>query len=263
MADGLQNEGSTVTTRPDPTERVNQSIKDAVSAAREVIEAKLDKNYEIYHERFRSFDQQYQNTKTIAEERVRNIGEEIIRLRNEIVSKNEVSQRWLAQDNIVKIMKETSDERLKMIFDKIKENTENITDKIKDNQATAKAAVEAAFSAANAANAAAFAAAGAAADKQEKSFIKLLDTLGATVTDLKDRIVVMEGKNSVADPTTMAAITSMSHNIDVLKESRDLTAGRSQQTETSTGTWIAIIAALAALALVVVDFAGVLKNYPH
>lgn len=211
MADG--DHESTVTTRPDPTERVNQSIKDAVSSLRSLFEAKIEKNHDVDQERFKSIDAQLKSLRGMSDERVQMILD-----------------------------------RIRTNTDIIKANAETITDKIKVSQDTAKAAVEAAF-----------AAAGAAADKQEKSFIKLLDTLGATVNDLKDRIVVMEGKASIANPSTSDAIRNMNSTIELLKESRDQNLGRHVQSDTSTGTWIAIVAALAALALVVVDFAGIIK----
>jgi hypothetical protein len=205
MAEG---DNRDIVTRPDPTERVNQSINEAIEGLRLLFEAKLEKNHEVDIERFRSLELQQKNSRDM------------------------------------------SDERVEMILDRLKANTEMITDKIKDHRETAKAAVEAAF-----------AAAGTAQDKQEKSFIKLLDTLGATVNDLKDRIVVMEGKASVADPSISTAVRENAINITALKEFRDLSSGRSQQHETSTGTWIAIIAAVAAMALVLVDAAGLIR--PH
>jgi hypothetical protein len=106
----------------------------------------------------------------------------------------------------------------------------------------------------------AFAAANAASDKQEKSFIKLLDTLGATVTDLKDRIVVMEGKSSVADPATSVAIHDLTTTAATLKATLDTSAGRREKASESVTMIIAVVASFAALALVVVDLFGVLKR---
>jgi hypothetical protein len=240
MAEGEQRElfnrfENTVVTRPDPTERVNQSIKDAVKAVQELLEAKLDKNTEIYQERYRILEV------------------EMNRLRDGLVTRHEHEQHWKDSDdkfhaNSIMILDKIKNNNDSM-FDRIKTNQETIIDKIKSNQEYAKSAVEAAFTTA-----------GTAADKQEKSFIKLLDTLGATVTDLKDRIVVMEGKSSIVDPTINNAIRENAIGLAALKESKDLITGRHQQSETSTGTWIAIIAAIAAMALVLVDAAGLIHK---
>jgi hypothetical protein len=64
------------------------------------------------------------------------------------------------------------------------------------------------------------------ADKQDRSF-------SATINDLKERIVVVEVK---------------------------LTSERQHKFETSFGTWIAIVASIAALILVTIDFSGILRN---
>jgi hypothetical protein len=77
---------------------------------------------------------------------------------------------------------------------------------------------------------AAFAAAGAAAQKQEDAFTKQIDQLTSNVqliskasddklTDLKDRIVAMESRSSVMDPTTVATLRYQAQTIGVLKQS--------------------------------------------
>jgi len=64
------------------------------------------------------------------------------------------------------------------------------------------------------------------ADKQDRSF-------SGTINDIKERVIVIEVK---------------------------LAAGRHRQNETSFGTWIAIVASIAALIIVTLDFLGVLRN---
>ena len=77
---------------------------------------------------------------------------------------------------------------------------------------------------------AAFSAAGAAAQKQEAAFTKQIDQLTSNVqliakasddklTDLKDRIVAMEGRSSISDPNTAAALQNMASAISSLKSS--------------------------------------------
>ena len=79
---------------------------------------------------------------------------------------------------------------------------------------------------------AAFAAAGTAAQKQEAAFTKQIDQLTTNVqliskasddklTDLKDRIVAMESRSSVTDPTTVAALRDQAQTIAILKQSND------------------------------------------
>ena len=111
---------------------------------------------------------------------------------------------------------------------------------------------------------AAFVAAAAAASKQETAFTKQIDQLTANVqliakasddklTDLKDRIVAMEGRSSVSDPTTAATLRDMGSVISSLKASNDQNVGGRQQKADIT-TWIfSAIAAASALAFLVID----------
>jgi hypothetical protein len=148
------------------------------------------------------------------------------------------TERFKAVEGLIVAAKDISNERFKLLIDKM--DADRRSDK--DNTNTA------------------FTAANAASDKQEKSFIKLLDTLGATVTDLKDRIVVMEGKSSVADPATSVAIHDLTTSAAALKATLDTTAGRREKGSESGAMIFAVIASFAALALVVVDLFGVLKR---
>ncbi len=148
------------------------------------------------------------------------------------------AERFKAVEAVVQGYKEVSNDRFKLLIDKIEADRRSD----KDNSNTA------------------FAAANAASDKQEKSFIKLLDTLGATVTDLKDRIVVMEGKSSVADPATSVAIHDLTASAATIKATLDTSAGRREKSSEGVTMIIAVVASFAALALVVVDLFGVLKR---
>ncbi len=87
---------------------------------------------------------------------------------------------------------------------------------------------------------AAFAAASAAAQSQESAFTKQIDQLASNVqliskasddklTDLKDRIVAMESRSSVMDPTTVAALRDQAQTIAVLKQSNDQGSGTYRQ----------------------------------
>jgi hypothetical protein len=87
---------------------------------------------------------------------------------------------------------------------------------------------------------AAFSAAGAAGQKQEAAFTKQIDQLTSNVqliakasddklTDLKDRIVAMEGRSSISDPNTAAALRDMANAISTLKTSNDQNVGGHQQ----------------------------------
>lgn len=192
----MSDQDTIVTTRPDPTERVLQTVNEAVRSLRELLEAKIDMAHQVTAERFRALE-------------AVGLG-----------------------------YKDASSDRFKLLIDKM--DADRRTDKENANTA--------------------FAAANAASDKQEKSFIKLLDTLGATVTDLKDRIVVMEGKSSVADPATSVAIHDLAASAATIKATLDTSAGRREKASEGVTMIIAVVASFAALALVVVDLFGVLKR---
>jgi hypothetical protein len=117
---------------------------------------------------------------------------------------------------------------------------------------------------------AAFAAASAAAQKQEDAFTKQIDQLVVSASqitkafddkiddlkkimddkfgDLKDRIVVMESRSSVMDPTTVAALRDQAQTIAVLKQSNDQGSGAYRQ-RTDSNTWI--FSAIAAAGVIV------------
>jgi hypothetical protein len=113
---------------------------------------------------------------------------------------------------------------------------------------------------------AAFAAASAAAQKQEAAFTKQIDQLVVSASqitkafddkiddlkkimddkfgDLKDRIVVMESRSSVIDPTTLTTLRDQAQTIAVLKQSNDQGSGAYRQ-RTDSNTWIFAAAAVA------------------
>jgi hypothetical protein len=110
----------------------------------------------------------------------------------------------------------------------------------------------------------AFAAAGTAAQKQEAAFTKQIDQLTSNVqliskasddklTDLKDRIVAMESRSSVIDPTTVATLRDQAQTIAVLKQSNDQGSGAYRQ-RTDTTAWIfSAIAAAVAIAMIAIE----------
>jgi hypothetical protein len=109
---------------------------------------------------------------------------------------------------------------------------------------------------------AAFVAAAGASQKQEAAFTKQIDQLTVNVqliskvtddklADLKDRIVAMEGRTSISDPNTAAALRDMTMAIAALKTSSDTGAGGTQQ-RTESSTWIlGVVGALVAVGVLV------------
>ena len=117
-----------------------------------------------------------------------------------------------------------------------------------------------------------------ASQKQEAAFTKQMDQLTASVLqiskaaddklndlkkttddklgDLKDRIVAMEGRSSVSDPHTAVALREMSSSIATLKSISDQSAARRDQSSSSMALIIAIVAAVAAVGIVLVDWLG-------
>jgi hypothetical protein len=120
-----------------------------------------------------------------------------------------------------------------------------------------------------------------ASQKQEAAFTKQIDQLTAIVAqtakanddklndlkktnddkfnDLKDRLVAMEGRTSISDPTTAAALRDMANSITALKSSSDVGSGRRVQGSESMALILSIVAAVAAVGIVIVDwvaFAG-------
>jgi hypothetical protein len=112
--------------------------------------------------------------------------------------------------------------------------------------ADVKSAVDAAFAAAAAGVSQQNEANFLASQKQELAFTKQIDQLAASVVqiskanddklnDLKDRLVAMEGRSSVIDPTTVAALRDQAQTIAVLKQSNDQASGVYRQRTDSTG----------------------------
>ena len=71
--------------------------------------------------------------------------------------------------------------------------------------------------------------------------------------DLKDRIVVIESRSSVIDPTTVAALREQAQTIAVLKQSNDQGSGAYRQ-RTDSNTWIfSAIAAVGVIAMIAIE----------
>jgi hypothetical protein len=204
-----------VTPVPDPTTLTNQLVERAVSAVREIIDTRFEGNHALYDERFRAI------TERFAE-------------RFELNEKQTIKAA-----------------------------------------ADVKSAVDAAFAAAASGVSQQNQANFLASQKQEAAFTKQIDQLAASVAqlakanddklndlkktnddkfaDLKDRIVAMEGRSSISDPNTAAALRDMASAISTLKASNDQNVGGRQQKADIT-TWIfSAIAAASALAFLVID----------
>jgi hypothetical protein len=115
-----------------------------------------------------------------------------------------------------------------------------------------------------------------ASQKQEAAFAKQIDQLADNVRqiskaigdqindlkktnddkfgDLKDRIVAMEGRSSVSDPNTAAALRDTASAISTLKQSRDEGFRWRQQKADSTAWIFSAIAVAIAIAVMAIDF---------
>jgi hypothetical protein len=144
--------------------------------------------------------------------------------------------------------------------------------------ADVKSAVDAAFAAAASGVAQQNQANFLASQKQENAFTKQIDQLAASVAqiskanddklsdlkktnddkfgDLKDRIVAMEGRSSISDPAMASAMRDMANVIGTLKTASDQGTGRNEQGSASIALMISIIAAVAAVGIVLVDWIG-------
>ena len=74
------------------------------------------------------------------------------------------------------------------------------------------------------------------------------------LTDLKDRIVAMESRSSVIDPTTVSALRDQAQLIAALKQSNDQGSGAYRQRTDSTAWIFSAIAAAVAIAVLAMDF---------
>lgn len=141
--------------------------------------------------------------------------------------------------------------------------------------ADVKSAVDAAFAASASGVAQQNQANFLASQKQEAAFTKQIDQLAANVAqiskanddklndlkkinddkfgDLKDRLVAMEGRSSISDPTTAASLRDMANAITALKTSRDEGTGSRQQRSDMTAWIFSAIAAACALGFLAID----------
>jgi hypothetical protein len=125
---------------------------------------------------------------------------------------------------------------------------------------TKAAAVDAAFAGIRQLNQANF----LASQKQEAAFAKHTDQLAAsvvqiskahddTINELKNRLVAMERRSSIPDPTTAAALRDMASAISTLKQSRDEGSGGRQQKADSTAWIFSAIAAAVAIGMMAIE----------
>jgi hypothetical protein len=76
------------------------------------------------------------------------------------------------------------------------------------------------------------------------------------LNDLTDRVVAMERRSSISDPTTAAALRDMASAISALKSTSDVGSGGSRQ-RTESSTWIfGAVAAVVAVGVIVLDVFG-------
>ena len=208
---------------PDPTTLTNELVRAAVTAAVDRIEARMDGTDKLQSEKFIAIEQRI------------------------IANREAVDARFELLDK--QTVKASSD---------------------------VKSAVDAAFAAAKEAVSQQNLANQQASQKQEAAFTKQIDQLAASVAqiskanddklndirktnddkinDLKDRIVAMEGRSSISDPTTAAALRDMANAISALKSSSDQGSGRRVQGSETLAIIISIVAAMAAVGVVLVDW---------
>jgi hypothetical protein len=250
--------GQIVTTIPDPTTLTNQLVERAVSAAREIIETRFEGNHALYDERFRSFAERLE----INDKQTSKVAGDV---------KSAVDAAFAAVTAGATQQSQAYDERFRAIAERFELLDKQTIKAASDVKSAVDAAFAAAASGVSQQNQANF----LASQKQEAAFTKLIDQLAASVAqtskanddklndlkkinddkfgDLKDRIVAMEGRSSVSDPTTAATLRDMASVISSLKASNDQNLGGRQQKADIT-TWIfSAIAAASAFAFLVID----------
>jgi len=214
---------------PDPTTLTNELVRAAVTAAVDRIEARMDGTDKLQIEKFNAIEQR------------------IVANREGVEARFEL----LAQQTV----KAASD---------------------------VKSAVDAAFAAAASGvqqqNNANF----LASQKQEAAFTKQIDQLAASVAqisrasddklndlkktnddkfgDLKDRIVAMEGRSSISDPTTAAALRDMANAISALKSSSDQGTGRHEQGSASLALIFSLVATALAAGVLIIDLVSLMTR---
>ena len=208
---------------PDPTTLTNELVRAAVTAAVDRLEARMDGTDKLQSEKFVAIEHRLIANREAVEDRFKLEGEAKVKAASDV-----------------------------------------------------KSAVDAAFAAAAAGVAQQNQANFLASQKQEAAFTKQMDQLTTSVLqisktaddklndlkkttddklgDLKDRIVAMEGRSSISDPTTAAALRDMANAISALKSSNDQGSGRRVQGSETMAVIISIVAAMAAVGVVLVDW---------
>lgn len=229
---------------PDPTTLTNQLVTRAIQAIREVLETKIE---DIDNRLNRLEPMLFERLVATMETNNALYSEKLLAVRIEIDALRLLKAHDLASmlsrvDGETATIKHFYDEKFRSL----------------DAQ-TSKAVIDVRI-----AMDAAFAAASAAAQKQESAFTKQIDQLTSNVqliskasddklTDLKDRIVAMESRSSVMDPTTVAALRDQAQTIAILKQSNDQGSGAYRQRADS-NTWIfSAIAAAGVIAMIAIE----------
>jgi hypothetical protein len=236
---------------PDPTTLTNQLVSRAVSAVREVLESRIE---DIDNRLNRLEPMLFERLVTTMETNNALYSQKLLGVHSEIDSLRLLKAHDLASmQSRVDGVAAFYDEKFRSL----------------DGQ-TSKAVIDVRI-----AMEAAFAAASAAAQKQENAFTKQIDQLVVSASqitkafddkiddlkkimddkfgDLKDRIVVMESRSSVIDPTTVAALREQAQTIAVLKQSNDQ-GSRAYRQRTDSNAWIfAAIAAAVAIAMMAME----------
>jgi hypothetical protein len=271
---------------PDPTTLTNQLVTRAVSAVREVLEtqiseinnrvnrmeptlfdrltASMEQLKELHGEKFKalaiSIDTNTKNTDE-AQTSIQRFYDEKFRSPDTQTAKAAFDVRSAMEAAFVAAG--DAQQKQEAAFTKQIEATDLATRQFYDEKfrsldaQTTKAAADV-----RSAMEAAFVAAAGASQKQEAAFTKQIDQLTVNVqliskvtddklADLKDRIVAMEGRTSISDPNTAAALRDMTMAIAALKTSSDTGAGGTQQ-RTESSTWIlGVVGALVAVGVLV------------
>jgi len=259
---------------PDPTQLTNELVTKATSSLRDIIETRVT-----------GLEGHIRSIETTLNRHV-DIAISDIEKRFAIQINAEVEKAQNGRDAV----KELLTTKIAALSDTVAANRQLVHDRFDLNDkatikaaADVKSAVDAAFAAAATGVATQNQANYLASQKQEAAFTKALDTLALNVAgsakslddklndikrnsddkvnDLKDRIVAMESRTSISDPTTANALRDMANAITLLRTHADSGAGREKGLGQAGAiiVGIAIVAGVAAAILVdiITRFAGV------
>jgi hypothetical protein len=218
--DQLPNQPSGWRPVPDPTTLTNELVSKAVAALREIIETRLNAN-----------DKAVKLLETRQELIPQQIKDEVAHLRQLH------DEKFSAIIEAIDVFKDTVNGRFSL--------GDVQTDKAARD---VKSAVDAAFAAAKEAVGEQNKSNALSITKSETAFTKQIDQLSESVrlvvkntddkiADLKDRLVAMEGRSSVADPATASAIAKLAEVVGAVKTRTDEGSGAHQQ-KNETSAWI-------------------------